>query len=147
MKARAEDAPQEGSVAVWQTGEQGPTFQTLRLPWCLSDWRGLNAVSCPIIVVRSLSHVRLFATPWTTAHQASLSVTNFWSLLKLTSIESVVPSSHVILCRPLLLLPSIFPSIRGFSDDLERTNDLVLHNRSLKYWSFRFSISPSHIHT
>ena len=67
--------------------------------------------------VQSLSRVRLFATSWTTAHQASLSVTNFWSLLKLVSIESVTPSSHLILCRPLLLLPSVLPSIRVFSKD------------------------------
>ena len=68
-------------------------------------------------LVQSLSHVQLFATPWTAAHQASLSITNSWSLLKLMSIESVMPSNHLILCRPLLLLPSIFPSIRVFSQD------------------------------
>ena len=87
--------------------------------------------------VQSLSPVRLFATPWTAAHQASLSITNFWSLLKLMSIESVMPSNHFILCRPLLLLPSVFPSIRVFS------NKSVLHIRWPKYWSFSFSISPS----
>ena len=87
--------------------------------------------------VQSLNHVRLFATPWTTAHQASLSITNSWSLLKLMSIESVIPSSHLILCHPLLLLPSIFPSIRVFS------NESVLHIRWPKYWSFTFSISPA----
>ena len=85
--------------------------------------------------VQSLSHVRLFATPWTTACQASLSITNSWSSLKLMSIESVMPSSHLILCRPLLLLPSTFPSIRGFS------NESLLHIRWPKYQSF--SISPS----
>ena len=73
--------------------------------------------------VQPLSHVRLFATPWTEAHQASLSITNSQSLLKLMSIESVMPSHHLILCRPLLLLPSIFPSIRVFS------NESVLHIR------------------
>ena len=83
---------------------------------------------------QSLSHVQLFATPWTAAHQASLSITNSRSLLKLMS-ESLMPSNHLILCRPLLLLPSIFPSIRVFS------NESVLHIRWLKYWSF--SISPS----
>ena len=67
--------------------------------------------------VQSLSHVQLFATPWTAAHQASLSITNSWSLLKLMSIESVMPSNHLILCRSLLLLPSIFPSIRVFSNE------------------------------
>ena len=87
--------------------------------------------------VQSLSHVRLFATRWTAARQASLSITNSQSLLKLMSIESVMPSNHLILCRPLLLLPSIFPSIRVFS------NESVLHIRWPKYWSFSFSISPS----
>ena len=87
--------------------------------------------------VQLLSHVWLFATPWSAAHQASLSITNSWSLLKLKSIESVMSSSHLILCHPLLLLPSVFPSIRGFS------NESVLHIRWSKYWSFRFSISPS----
>ena len=87
--------------------------------------------------VQSLSHVQLFVTPWTAAHQASLSITNSWSLLKLISIELVMPSNHGILCRPLLLLPSIFPSIRVFS------NESVLHIRWLKYWSFSFNISPS----
>ena len=90
-----------------------------------------------IISVQSLSRVRLFATPWTTAHQASLSITSSWSLLKLMSIESVMPSNHLILCRPLLLLPSIFPSITIFS------NESVLHIRWPKDWSFSFSISPS----
>ena len=87
--------------------------------------------------VQSLSHVRLFATPWTEAHQASLSITNSQSLLKLMSIELVMPSSHLILSHPLLLPPSIFPSIRVFS------NESVLCIRWPKYWSFSFSISPS----
>ena len=87
--------------------------------------------------VRSLSCVQLFATPWTAAHQASLSITNCQSLLKLMSIESVMPSNHFILCRPLLLPRSIFPSIRVFS------NESALHIRWPKYWSFSFSISPS----
>ena len=78
-----------------------------------------------------------FATPWTAARQASLSITNSWSLLKLMSIESVMPSNHLILCRPLLLLPSIFPSVRIFS------NESALCIRWPKYWSFSFSISPS----
>ena len=84
-----------------------------------------------------LSHVGLFATPWTAARQASLSITNSPSLLKLMSIESVMPSNHPILCHPLLLPPSVFPSIRVFS------NESVLHVRWPKYWSFSFSISPS----
>ena len=87
--------------------------------------------------VQSLSHVRLFAPPWTAAHQAFLSFTNSQSLLKLMSIESVMPSNHLILCRPLLLLPSIFLSIRVFS------NKSVLCIRWPKDWSFSFSISPS----
>ena len=87
--------------------------------------------------VQSLSRVRLFATPWTAARQASLSITNSRSLLKLMSIELVMPSNHLILCHPLLLLPSVFPSIRVFS------NESVLHIRWPKYWSFSFSISPS----
>ena len=87
--------------------------------------------------VQSLSCVQLFATPWTAARQASLSITNSWSLLKLMSIESVAPSNHLILCHPLLFLPSIFPSTRVFS------NESVLRIRWPKYWSFSFSISPS----
>ena len=86
--------------------------------------------------VQSLSHVLLFVTPWIVAHQASLSITKSRSLLKLMSIESVLPSNHLILCRPLFL-PSTFPSIRVFS------NESVLHIRWPKYWSFSFSISPS----
>jgi len=87
--------------------------------------------------VQSFSHFQLFATPWTAARQASLSITNSQSLLKLMSIESVMPSNHLILCHPLLLPPSIFPSIRVFS------NESVLHIRSPKYWSFSYNISPS----
>ena len=89
-----------------------------------------------VAVVQSLNHVRLFVNPWTAAHQASLSFTISWNLLKLMSIRSVMPSNYLILCRPLLLLPSIFPSIRVFS------NELALHIRWPKYWSFSFSISP-----
>ena len=90
--------------------------------------------------VQSLSHVWLFATPWVAARQASLSITNFRSLLKLMSIESVIPSSRLILCRPLLLLPPIPPSIRVFS------NESTLRMKWPKYWSFSFSISPSNEH-
>ena len=90
--------------------------------------------------VQSLSRVRLFATPWTSAHQASLSIINSRSPPKPMSIESVMPSNHLILCRPLLLLPSIFPSIRVFS------NESALHIRWPKYWSFSFNISPSNEH-
>ena len=84
--------------------------------------------------------VQLFATPWTAAHQASLSTTNSWSLLKLISINSVMPSNHFILCSPLLLLPSIFSSIKLFS------SESALRIRWPKYWSFIFSISPSNEH-
>ena len=97
-------------------------------------------VSVQFSSLQSLSHVGLFATPWTAACQASLSITNSWSSLKLTSIESVMPSSHLILCRPLLLLPSIPPSIRVFS------NESTLCMKWPKYWSFSFSISPSKEH-
>ena len=88
-------------------------------------------------LVQSLSYVRLFATPWIAAHQASLSITNSRSSLRLTSIKSVMPSSHLILCRPLLLLPPIPPSITVFS------NESALCMRWPKYWSFSFSIIPS----
>ena len=90
--------------------------------------------------VQSLSRVPLFATPWIAAHQASLSITNSQSSLRLTSIEPVVPSSHLILCCPLLLLPPIPPSIRVFS------NESTLHMRWPKYWSVSFSIIPSKEH-
>ena len=96
-----------------------------------------SSVFCLVAVVQSLSNVQLFVTPWTAALQAFLSFTISRSLLKLLSIESVMPSNHLILCWPLLLLPSIFPSIRVFS------NESVLCIRWPKYWSFSFSISPS----
>ena len=90
--------------------------------------------------VQSLSHVQLFATPWTAARQASLSLTNSRSLLKLMFMESMMPSNHLILCHPLLLQPSIFPSIGVFS------NESVLHIRWPKDWNFSFNISPSNEH-
>ena len=93
-----------------------------------------------ISLVQSLSRVRLFVTPWTAARQASLSLTNSWSLPKLMSFESVMPSNHLILCHPLLLLSSIFPNIRVF------TNESALHIRWPKYWSFSLNISPSNEH-
>ena len=97
---------------------------------------------CPFLVlcfssVQLLSCVRVFATPWTAAHQAPLSITNSQSLLKLMSIQSVMSYNHLILCHPLLPLPSIFPTIRVFS------NESVLHIRGPKYWSFSFNICPS----
>ena len=90
--------------------------------------------------VQPLSRVWLFATPWIAAHQASLSITNSWSLPKPMSTESVMPSNHLILCRPFFLLPSIFPSITVFS------NESALRMRWSKYWSFSFNISPSKEH-
>ena len=105
-------------------------------------WVRCHSLSQPVwsVSVQSLSRVQLFAIPWTAACQASLSITNSWSLLKLMSIESVMPSNHLILCRPFLL-PSIFPSIRVFS------NKSALCIRWLKYWSFNFNISPSNEHS
>ena len=106
--------------------------------------RSLSRVPCTIqsfCSVESLSRVWLSVVPWTAAHQASLSITNSWSLLKLISIESVMPSKHLILCHPLLLLLSIFPSIRVFS------NESVLCMRWPKYWSFSFSIRTSNEHS
>ena len=88
--------------------------------------------------VQSLGHVQFFATPWTAASQASLSITNSRSLLKLKSIASMMPSNHLVLCRPILLPPSIFPSIRVFSNE-----SVLLHIRWPMYWSFSFNISPS----
>ena len=100
----------------------------------------LTLIFTKIRSVQSLSCVRLFATPWIAAHQASLSITNSWSPPKPTSIKSVMPYNHLMLCRPLLLLPSIFRSIRVFS------NESALHIRWPKYWSFTFKISPSNEH-
>ena len=96
--------------------------------------------SLPFSSVQSLSYVRLFATPWIAAHQASLSIPNSQSLPKLMSIESVMPSNHLILCHPFLLLPPIPPSLRAFS------NESALRVRWPKYWSFSFSISSSNEH-
>ena len=103
-----------------------------RLEWNDSSY----GVSVQFSSVQLLSHVRLFATPWTAACQASLSITNPWSSPKPMSIESVMPSNHLILCCPLLLQPSIFPSIRVFS------NESALHIRWPKYWNFSFNVSP-----
>ena len=99
--------------------------------------RHLGWIVISSVQFSSVSHVRLFVTQWTAAHQASLSITNSQSLLKLMSTESVIPSNHLVLCRPLFLLPSIFPSSRVFF------NESALHIRWPKYWSFSFSISPS----
>ena len=103
--------------------------------WGPDEWED-SLTDLQFSSVQSLSHVRLFATPWIAARQASLSITNSRSSLRLTSIESVMPSSHLILCRPLFLLPPIPPSIRVFS------NESTLRMRWPKYWSFSFSIIP-----
>ena len=109
-----------------------------------SLWWILEIVSIQYMVqfssLQSTSHVRLFETPWIAACQVSLSITNSWSPPKFMPMESVMPFSHLILCHPLLLLPSIPPSIRVFS------NESTLHMRWPKYWSFSFSISPSNEH-
>ena len=100
-------------------------------------WFDIHFMSISVSSVQSFNRVWLFVTPWTAVRQASVFITNSWSLLKLMSIESVKPSNHLILCHPLLLLPPIPPSIRVFS------NESVLLIRWPKYWSFSFSISPS----
>ena len=105
------------------------------------DWVAFTFTFIQFSSFQLLSHVWPFATPWTAAFQASLSITNSRSLLKLMSIESVMPFDHLILCHPLLLLPSNFPSIRVFS------NESVLRIRWPKYWSFSFNISPSNEHS
>ena len=113
-------------------------FQCISLSHLLSDLSlSISHFWCYYESVQSLSCVWLFVTPGTAAHQASLSITNSRSLLKLMSIESVMPSNHLILCCPLILLPSVFPNIRVFSIES------VLRIRWPKYWSFSFTISPS----
>ena len=125
---------------------QGLVSQLFLLQWKINSWCHITYREKPskftweCCSVQLLSHVWLFATPWTAARQASLSITNYWSLLKLMSIELVIPSNYLILCHPLLLMPSVFPSIRVFS------NKSVLHIRWPKYWSFSFSIIPSNEH-
>ena len=115
----------------------------LSYQWSPTIYKGLSKSIHHMIQVnsvQSLSHVQIFATLWTRAHQASLSITNSWSPPKLMSIESVMLSNHLFLCHPLPPLPSIFPSIRAFS------NESTLRVRWPKYWSFTFSISPSNEH-
>ena len=111
----------------------------INIQYSVECWDLENLMSFDAVQFSSFSQscLTFFVTPWTAALQASLSNTNSWSLLKLMSIESVMPSNHLILCHPLLLLPSIFPSNRVFS------NESVLHIRWPKYWSFSFNISPS----
>ena len=115
-------------------GWRGGRPLAARVPACVSVW---GWEPWHPVVVQSLSRVQLFVTSWTAAHQASLSSTISWSLLKFIPIELVMPSNHLILCCPLLLLPSIFPRIRVFS------NESVLSIKWPKNWSFDFSITPS----
>ena len=123
----------------WHILWSSPPWELGRLAQILLLYRNRDSEkrSYSLSSLQSLSCVQLFATPWTAARQASLSITNSQTLLKLMSIRSVMPPNHLILCCPLLLLPSIFPSIRVFS------SESVLHIRWPKYWSFSFSISPS----
>ena len=128
----------ESAITSWQI--DGETMETVRDFIFLDSKITADGDSVQFSSVQLLSHVLLFATPWTTARQASLSITNSRSLLKLMPIKLVTPSSHLILCLPLLLLPPIPPSIRVFS------NESTLHVRWPKYWSFSFSINPSNEH-
>ena len=126
---------------MWRVTESWWRLQQSRKVWTLVENMEARLLDLEIPCtqfssVQLLSRVCLFVSPWTAGHQASLSITNSWSLLKLMSIESVMPSNHLILCHPLLLLPSIFPSTKVFS------NESVLCIRWPKYWSFSFSISP-----
>ena len=127
---------------MWRSPEK--LVESRNLPVQIHEVMGQGVESLPdymsISPVQSLSHIWLFVTPWIAARQTSLSITNSWSLLILMSIESVMPSSHLILCRPLLLLPSIIPSIRVFS------NVSTFRMKWPKYWSFSCSICPSNEH-
>ena len=128
--------------SAWTSGSSQFTYYFPEIQTHDSNQRMIYQICLVLSIssVQSLSRVQLFATPWTAEHQASLSITNSQSPPKLMSIEWVMPSSHLILCRPHLLLLSIFPSIRVFS------NESALHIRWPKYWSFSFSIIPSNEH-
>ena len=141
-----EDPLEEGmathsSILAWRIPwtEEAGGLQSMGLQRVRHDWINLACTQLyhMFTSVQLLSRVQLFVTPWTAACQASLSITNSWSISKLMSIKSVMPSNHLILCCPLLLLTSIFPSIRVFS------NESALHIRWPKYWSFSFNISLS----
>ena len=133
------------SPPFWTSSHSGHRRALSRVPYAVQSALSLlyaeNQQYTLFSSVQSLSRVRLFATPWIAAHQASLSITSSWSSLRLTSIESVIPSSHLILGHPLLLLPPIPPSIRVFS------NESSLRIRWPEYWSFSFNISPSNEHS
>ena len=126
-------------LTIWSILENVPCTLEKNL-YFVAVWWNVLCISVQFSSVQSLSHVRPFVTPWITARQASLTITNSGSSPRLTSIESVMPSSHLILCCPLLLLSPIPPSIRLFS------NESTLCMRWPKYWSFSFSISPSNEH-
>ena len=146
--------PAPSNIEVWilnqLTAREIPNFFFFQLLCCLvtklyptlcdpmeCSTPGSSVLCYLLSLAQFLSHVQLFTTPWTATHQASLSITNSQSLLKLMSIALVMPFNHLLLCHPLLLLPSIFPSITVFS------NESVLHIRCPKYWSLSFNISPS----
>ena len=116
---------------------KGCKFNIIKPSIHYNEMNYMNQQYAQFSSVQLLSRVQLFVTPWTAVHQTSLCITNSQSLFKLMSIESVMPSNHLILCHPLLLPPSIFPSIRVFS------NESVLHIRWTEYWCFSFNISPS----
>ena len=131
---------EEEFLALAMKGYDSPKFPLslrLNIMWLAAKTHESTSFERELSSVQSLSRVQLFVTLWTAAHQASLSINNSQRLLKLMSIESVTPSNHLILCHPLLLPPSIFPSNRVFS------SESVLYIRWPKYWSFSFSISPS----
>ena len=127
---------QEGKMIVWEALQIAEERLEPKDKEVDADTHVILPFTIQFSSVQSLSCGQLFATPWTAARQASLSISNSWSLLKLMSIESVMPSNHLILCHPLLLPPAIFPSIRVFS------SESALHIRWPKYWSFSFNISP-----
>ena len=130
---------QEQHPVVYVTGD-GSQVRHCKEHYCIGTWNVRSMNQDKFSSVQLLSHVWLFATPWTSARQVSLSITNSWSPPKLMSIQSVMPSNHLILCHPLLLLPLIFPSIRVFS------NESALRIRWPKYWSCSFRISPTNEH-
>ena len=133
--------PAQDLRPLWILGCLPPLWPQHCIHFLNSCFVNLEVNSDASVQFSSVAHcVWLFATTWTTEHQASLSITNSWSLLRLMPIESVMPSNHLILCLPLLLLPAIFPNIRVFS------NESVLRIRWPKYWSFSFNISPSNEH-
>ena len=138
-KTKAQTSPETCSSSIFPTEvNNNPTLLVVQVKSFKSSWLlSFFHICTQSVVVQSFSHVQHFATPWVAAHQASLSITNSRSLLKLMSIESVMPSNHLVLCHLLLLLPSVFPSIKAFS------NESTLCIRWPKHWRFSFSIRPS----